>query len=155
MSQGHQSVDPSAPTLRGAAFWVYVRQCLYNATISRQAPDLDFNLQLDPLPRSMHDTHPLARMRLETAWANQITWYTARVVHFCFETPVIPTQEAFQVQRWHELHDLVQSWKQTRPAGFDPIFQGDAHEKSVFPMIIFTADWHGEHIHLSISIIIC
>ncbi|KAK5280656.1 hypothetical protein LTR40_006034, partial [Exophiala xenobiotica] len=25
------SIDPSSPTLRQAAFWVYVKQCLYNA----------------------------------------------------------------------------------------------------------------------------
>ncbi|KAK0613673.1 hypothetical protein B0T14DRAFT_569695 [Immersiella caudata] len=43
-------VDPSAPILRGAAFWVYMRQCLYNACINHQAPSVDFSWPFFPSP---------------------------------------------------------------------------------------------------------
>ena len=142
-SQGHHFVDPSAPTLREAAFWVYVRQCLYNATINPQAPDIDFSLQLHPMPHSMQDSHPLARLRLETAWANQMTWYTACAVNFCFESVDPQIEQASKMQRWQELWDLVQAWSKDRPNGFDPLFEGPAGANGVFPDIYFTADWHG------------
>ncbi|KAJ5438121.1 uncharacterized protein N7458_009119 [Penicillium daleae] len=48
-SQGRE-VDPSAPRLRQAAFWVYMRQCLYNACVHQQAPNVDLNLVLIPPP---------------------------------------------------------------------------------------------------------
>ncbi|UPX19591.1 uncharacterized protein EKO05_0009849 [Ascochyta rabiei] len=142
-SQGNHYVDPSAPTLREAAFWVYVRQCLYTATINQQPPDIDFSLQLHPTPGSMQDSHPLARLRLETAWANQMTWNTALIVNFCFEAD--PSMERnSRIDRWHELWDLVQKWAQDRPGGFDTIWHGPAGEdgNSCFPQMWFTADWH-------------
>ncbi|CAO2656288.1 Nn.00g050910.m01.CDS01 [Neocucurbitaria sp. VM-36] len=141
-SQGHHFVDPSAPTLREAAFWVYVRQCLYNATINQQPPDVDFSLQLHPAPGSMHDSHPLAHLKLETAWANQMTWNTARVANFCFEGNEPSSERTHRVRRWQELWDLVEMWANNRPAGFNPIYEGKASENGVFPEIWFTADWH-------------
>ena len=142
-SQGHHFVDPSAPTLREAAFWVYVRQCLYNATINQLPLDIDFSLQLHPTPGSMRDAHPLARLRLETAWANQMTWNIACVVNFCYEPTEPLAERAHRVRRWHELWDLVQAWLNDRPEGFNPIFEGHANDSSVLPDIWFTADWHG------------
>lgn len=144
-SQGNHYVDPSAPTLREAAFWVYVRQCLYTATINQRPPDLDFSLQLHPTPGSMQDSHPLARLRLETAWANQMTWNTALIANFCFEND-LQEERKNRITRWQELWDLIQAWKRDRPAGFDSIWNGPAAEadKSCFPQMWFTADWHGE-----------
>ncbi|KAE8839010.1 hypothetical protein HRS9139_03393 [Pyrenophora teres f. teres] len=141
-SQGHHFVDPSAPTLREAAFWVYVRQCLYNATINQQPPDIDFSLKLHPSPDSMRDAHPLARLRLETAWANQMTWNLARVVHFCYDGNEYPNDRAHRPQRWQELWNLVQKWMQDRPQGFNAIFESPTNNQSSFPDIWFTADWH-------------
>ncbi|KAJ4984757.1 hypothetical protein SVAN01_09715 [Stagonosporopsis vannaccii] len=140
-SQGNHYVDPSAPTLREAAFWVYVRQCLYTATINQQPPDVDFSLQLHPTPGSMQDSHPLARLRLETAWANQMTWNTALIVNFCFEAD--PSGERnVRLARWNDLWELVQAWARDRPAGFDPIWHGPASDNECFPQVWFTADWH-------------
>lgn len=140
-SQGNHYVDPSAPTLREAAFWVYVRQCLYTATVNQQPPDIDSALQLHPSPDSMQDSHPLARLRLETAWANQMTWNTALVVNFCFESN--PSSEnKNKLARWHELWDLIQQWEKDRPPGFNAIWHGEV-EDSCFPATLFTADWHG------------
>ncbi|KAF2129921.1 hypothetical protein P153DRAFT_227166 [Dothidotthia symphoricarpi CBS 119687] len=141
-SQGHHFVDPSAPSLREAAFWVYVRQCLYNATINQQPPDIDFSLQLHPAPGSMQDSHPLARLRLETAWANQMTWYTACVVNFCFEGNEPQDERTHKLGRWQELWDSVHTWAEERPNGFDPIWQGPASDHGIFPEIWFTTDWH-------------
>lgn len=142
-SQGHHFVDPSAPTLREAAFWVYVRQCLYNATINQQTPDIDFSLQLHPTPGSMQDSHPLARLRLETGWANQMTWNLACVVNFCFEGHE-SRGEKRRARRWQELWDIVKAWRNERPRGFDPVFENKPGETGVFPEIWFTADWHGK-----------
>lgn len=136
------TVDPSSPTLREAAFWVYVRQCLYNATINQQPPNIDFSLQLDPKPDSMRDYHPLAALSLETAWANQMTWHCACIVNFCFD-PTNPQERDFRMKRWQELWDAVQAWLKRRPPSFDPIWYGEASERSVFPEVFFTAVWHG------------
>ncbi|KAH8724578.1 hypothetical protein GQ44DRAFT_727654 [Phaeosphaeriaceae sp. PMI808] len=141
-SQGDHNVDPSAPTLREAAFWVYVRQCLYNATINQQPPDIDFTLQLHPTPESMRDAHPLARLRLETAWANQMTWNLAHVVNYCFDGREMQNNRAYRNHRWQELWDLVQHWSKTRPEGFNPIWQDESGQDGPFPLIWFAADWH-------------
>ncbi|KAL5431934.1 hypothetical protein PMIN07_008792 [Paraphaeosphaeria minitans] len=136
------TVDPSAPTLREAAFWVYVRQTLYNATITQQPPNIDFTLQLDPLPSAMTDNHPLARLGVETAWANQATWNCARVANFCFDRNHT-AGPALRMQQWQQLWDSVESWKANRPLTFDPIWSGfDDDSDSQFPDMYFTADWH-------------
>ncbi|KAF1956781.1 hypothetical protein CC80DRAFT_562484 [Byssothecium circinans] len=132
-------VDPTAPTLREAAFWVYVKQCLYNATIDQQPPNIDFSLQLHPEPSSLQDSHPLARLRLETAWANQMVWNCARVVNYCFDDG---SERIPRFERWKKLWDLVELWGRERPASFDPIWEGRGSGKSAFPEIYFTADWH-------------
>lgn len=137
------TVDPSAPTLREAAFWVYVRQTLYNATITQQPPNIDFTLQLQPLPSAMQEDHPLARLAVETAWANQATWNCASVANFCFDRNH-NAGPALRMQQWQELWDSVESWKANRPPSFDPIWSGpDDDSGSQFPEMHFTADWHG------------
>ncbi|KAF2641427.1 hypothetical protein P280DRAFT_398590 [Massarina eburnea CBS 473.64] len=132
-------VDPTAPTLREAAFWVYVRQCLYNSTIDQQAPNIDFSLQLRPEPSSLQNSHPLAQLRLETAWANKMIWVCACVVNFCFDDASDRTN---RVDKWHGLWKDVELWGHERPSTFDPIWSGHDREKSVFPGYYFTADWH-------------
>ncbi|KAF1838026.1 hypothetical protein BDW02DRAFT_595117 [Decorospora gaudefroyi] len=142
-SQGHHYVDPSAPTLREAAFWVYVRQCLYTATVNQTPPNVDFGLQLHPTPGSMRDAHPLARLRLETAWANQMTWNLACIVNFCFDGSDPQAEKgAPKMRRWQELWDLVETWMKDRPDGFNAIYETPAAEPGSLPQIWFTADWH-------------
>jgi hypothetical protein len=151
-SQGDQYVDPSAPTLREAAFWVYVRQCLYNATINQQQPDIDFSLEVHPTPGSMRDSHPLARLRLETAWANQMTWNLACVVNFCFDGTEPLNERIYKTQRWQELWNKCQTWMKERPDGFNAIYEGSAGDEGSFPEIWFTADWHGKFSHKACNI---
>ncbi|KAH7310840.1 hypothetical protein B0I35DRAFT_397230 [Stachybotrys elegans] len=130
-SQGRQ-VDPSAPTLSQAAFWVYVRQCLYNACVNQQPPNLDFDLVV------MAPPHEGADVKSETAWANTMTWICATVVHFCFQTTVY-LEPSMRLQRWYELSEAVENWNRMKPSTFEPIWSG---EGDPFPEIFFTADWH-------------
>ena len=144
-TQNTPFIHPAASTLRDAAFWVYVRQCLYNATISQKPLDLDFSLQLQPTPEEMqYDSHPLAWLSLETAWANQILWNTASVANFCFSDTKTPNELLPRAQQWQALWDKNQSWVTSRPSVFDPIGSGPAEDGHVFPDIWFTADWHGK-----------
>lgn len=137
-SQGRE-VDPSTPGLRQAAFWVYMRQCLYNACVHQQAPNVDLNLVLIPPP---DEGDILSDLRSETAWANTMTWICATVVHFCFGSSY--PDPSSRTRRWQELSEAVKSWMITRPDTFDPIWYSEAVQGSgnPFPEIWFTADWH-------------
>lgn len=136
-------VDPSAPGLREAAFWVYMRQCLYNACINHQAPNMDFSLTLLPIPGLGTGAAAHAHALLsETAWANSMTWICATVVQFCFGSNVQqePTSSSNRTAKWQELGSAVESWAHSRPPSFDPIWQGDSGKS--FPDYYFAADWH-------------
>ncbi|KAJ5665175.1 uncharacterized protein N7477_007623 [Penicillium maclennaniae] len=137
-SQGRE-MDPSAPRLRHAAFWVYLRQCLYNACVHQQAPNVDSDLVLIPPPGGGDS---LSNLDSETAWANTMTWICVTVVHFCFGSSY--PEPSTRMCRWQELSDTVESWLSTRPSTFDPIWQSEAVPGSgnPFPEIWFTADWH-------------
>jgi hypothetical protein len=140
-SQGRQ-LDPSTPTLSQAAFWVYVRQCLYNACVDQQPPNLDFDLvMIPPLPAA----GLVVDVRTETAWANTITWICANVVRFSFGAVYLYPEASIRAQKWLELSESVEVWQQTKPKTFDPIWYGDPDPSGAnpFPEIWFTSDWHG------------
>lgn len=142
-SQATFELNPSSPTLSQAAFWVFVRQALYNACVNQQSPNLDFSLIVLPPPST--DTTNV-NVETETAWANAITWICARVVKFCFgDTASLPGGEARQ-QRWYELSQSIQNWQNSKPGTFDPIWcaQPDHSSENPFPEIWFTSDWHGQ-----------
>ena len=131
------SVDPSAPGLRDAAFWVYMRQCLYNACINQQAPNVDFSLTLLPIP-SLGSADSL---RSETAWANTMTWICATVVQFSFGSDA--QDPSTRMPKWQELNKAVEDWATSRPPSFNPIWQGDGScDGNPFPEYYFAADWH-------------
>ncbi|KAG8670814.1 hypothetical protein FPOAC2_04117 [Fusarium poae] len=139
-SQGRQ-VDPSIPTLSQASFWVYVRQCLYNACIHQQPPNLDFELVLIPPPHVV--SGQAVDIKSETAWANTMTWICATVVDFCFRGSALYSEPLTRLQRWSELSEAVENWNKTKPSTFDPIWYGEQNrEAGPFPEIWFTADWH-------------
>lgn len=140
-SQGTRFVDPSAPCLRDAAFWVYVRQSLYNATIHQRPLDVDFTLKLHPAPDSIPDSHSLAWLGFETAWANQMIWNTACVAQFCFAGTGTESNSASEIQ-WQELWKRTQIWHRDRPGTFDPTGSGFSRDGCVFLNIWFTSDWH-------------
>jgi hypothetical protein len=130
-------VDPAAPGLRDAAFWVYMRQCLYNACINQVAPNVDFSLTLLPIPSpGSADT-----LRSETAWANTMTWICATIVQFCFGSH---TQDhSTRMPKWQELSNALEDWARSRPPSFNPIWQGHGScDGNPFPDYYFAADWH-------------
>ena len=138
-------IDPSATSLRDAAFWIYVRQILYNSTISQEPLDIDFSLELMPTPELLVDKHPLAWLRSETAWANQCLWLTACVANFCFSGPKTTEDASTRAAAWQELWDRNQAWQKKRPKEFDAIGRGPARDGHVFEDVWFTADWHGSY----------
>ncbi|KAF2996494.1 hypothetical protein E8E13_005418 [Curvularia kusanoi] len=135
-------IDPAATSLREAAFWVYVRQCLYNATISQESLDLDFTLTLEPITPADDDKHPLDWLTRSTAWSNHILWNTARIANFCFSSPGCEETSTSRASTWQELWDNNASWQAQRPAEFDPIGSGPPRNGDAFADIWFTADWH-------------
>lgn len=151
-SQG-SCADPSAPGLREAAFWVYMRQCLYNACINQQPPNVDFSLTLLPVP-SPSGNGAVDDLRAETAWANTMTWICATVVQFSFGGGASTIDGSSQVpstraRKWQDLRDAVDSWAKSRPGTFDPNWESSetcpASGDSPFPEYYFTADWHGQY----------
>ncbi|EON65868.1 hypothetical protein W97_05110 [Coniosporium apollinis CBS 100218] len=137
-SQGRE-VDPSAPGLRQAAFWVYMRQCLYNACVNQQPPNVDLNIILSPIPAG---SDPIGDLRRETAWANTMTWICATIIQFCFGSGF--QEPCGRMKKWEEFSDAVESWMRNRPGTFDPIWCSDpvVGSSNPFPEFWFTADWH-------------
>lgn len=137
-------IDPSATSLGDAAFWIYVRQSLYNATIGQEPLDLDFSIELSPTVDQLQNTHTLDWLRIQTAWANQILWTTACIANFCFSRPRRDDDVASRAAVWEGLWTRTQDWLRKRPKQFNPIGSGPPTGDAVFGEIFFTADWHGE-----------
>ncbi|KAF4547428.1 Transcription activator AMTR1-like protein [Elsinoe fawcettii] len=136
-SQGSE-IDPGAPTLRDAAFWAFMRQCLYNACINQTPPNVDVERQLTSYPA--HIGHP-GHIVSETYWANSATWLCARTMSFCFGSA--PLGVSTRAQRWQALWRDTEAWRRDRPDSFDPIWEADAAVGDMpFPEIRFTADCH-------------
>ncbi|KAG9253153.1 uncharacterized protein F5Z01DRAFT_175953 [Emericellopsis atlantica] len=157
-SQG-STLDLTAPTLREAAFWIYLRQCLHTACINQQPPHVDFSLQLLPMPSANQggdesrylDSTP----QEETAWANKIIWLCALVVQFCFGTLAGGTDRSLfhlnqdvggRLRDWEQLKESIADWDRSKPPNFDPIWEGDEGGENLagnpFPTLLFTADRH-------------
>ena len=126
-----------------------MRQCLYNACINQQPPNVDFSLTLLPIPETNRDDF-LGYLRAETAWANTMTWICATVVQFSFtatNTISAVQDPSSRLQKWEELQAAVDEWARSRPSTFDPIWESDENwstcDKIPFPEYYFTADWHG------------
>lgn len=145
-SQG-STLDLSTPTLREAAFWVYMRQCLYNACIHQQPPNVDFSLSILPIPPAA-TSDPVGDLTSETSWANMMTWICAMTVQFCFGgSGSGSVEQSVRMAKWRELDGKVEGWARERPRSFDPIWESEegrsGDEGNPFPDIFFTADWHG------------
>ena len=137
-------IDPCATNLRQAAFWVYVRQCLYNACVFQMPPNVDTKLSLKPIP--LCDDY-LSELRSETGWANTITYICAKVVHFSFTAEPYDPRQRFE--RWQTLAYDVEQWSNNRPTSFDPLPCTASGGDDIFPGIWFAADWHGMLLPLS------
>lgn len=133
-------LDPSAPGLRQAAFWVYVRQCLYNACVYLVTPNVNLKHVLLEIPAA---SDHLSELRSETGWANRATWMCANVVDFAFGSD--KQEQSQRLQRWRELSFAVEDWRARGPATFEPLFAYEAGDSpdTPFPERLFTADHHG------------
>lgn len=142
--RGSQSyaIDPSAPGLRQAAFWVYMRQCLYNACVNQQPPNVDLDHVLSPVPVA-RPNNPSSEVCSETGWANTMTWICATVISFAFGQGF--QEPSARMRKWNELCAAVEGWMHDRPEVFDPIWyeQPIRGGSDPFPSVWFTADWHG------------
>ncbi|KAK4141687.1 uncharacterized protein C8A04DRAFT_30673 [Dichotomopilus funicola] len=153
----------AAPSgLHEAAFWVYMRQCLYNACIHQQAlpANVEGFFEGALLPPVDDDGTPAGaasrgmmgeegRLRGETAWANSMTWICARVVQFCFGGDDAGGSIQSRMARWVELEEAVEGWMRLKPGGFEPVWQGESPEGDTeeedgvpWPEYCFAADWH-------------
>lgn len=134
------SIDPTAPGMRQAAFWVYVRQCLYNACVYQVTPNVNLKRMLSEIPPAPDH---LTELRSETGWANWATWLCATVVDFAFGSD--KQEHSQRVQKWQDLSLAIENWRAHRPATFEPIWASETGEvpDMPFPEIRFAADWHG------------
>lgn len=136
-------IDFDAPQLHHAAFWVYVRQAMYNACIYQHPPDLNLNVGMAPiLPRPAQGLDD--ETRLETSWANAIVWLTAKIMRFCFQSSVQSPGQRKVV--WDGLSNALDQWNCQKPVAFEPLWRDQsstAAEMSPFPIIICLRDWHG------------
>ena len=142
-SQGLQ-IDPAAPTLRHAAFWVYVRQAMYNACVYQQSPDVDVEIGVASLPPSSPTDRASQSLEVETAWTNALVWLTAKVMHYCFQNSGQEPRD--NAGTWQTLTSALDDWEQHKPATFQPIWQSEIDSspgRECFPSTSFIADWHG------------
>lgn len=134
-------IDPTAPGLRQAAFWVYARQCLYNSSVYSVTPNVNLKHVLLEIPVAFDH---ISELRSETGWANYATWLCANVMDFAFGSD---KQELSQrLQKWHDLSVAVEDWRARRPTTFQPLYASEAGESgsgTPFPEYLFTADHHG------------
>lgn len=149
-SQGPQ-VDPAVPTLRHAAFWVYVRQAMYNACVYQQPPDVDPETDVASLSISHLPTTLAQELEQEAAWTNSLVWLTTKVMHFCFRLSSLEIHE--RLSQWHSLNVALDQWQSQRPLSFEPIWIGQAEPEAdnPFPVVLLTADWHGKDVSLQSS----
>jgi hypothetical protein len=146
-SQGLQ-VDPAVPTLRHAAFWVYVRQAMYNACVYQQPPDVDPETDVRVVDVTQNAISFTQILEQQASWTNYLVWLTIKVMHFCFR----PGRQDITVRlpEWQDLGADLDHWQRQRPSSFEPIWisQADSTAGSPFPVVLLTTDWHGKTIFL-------
>lgn len=142
-SQGLR-VDPAVPTLRHAAFWVYVRQAMYNACVYQQPPDVDPDIDVRPVDMTQGASSFVQKLEQQAAWTNYVVWLTIKVMHFCFRSGRQEIHE--QLSEWEKLGADLDQWQSRRPSSFEPIWvsQADSEAGSPFPVVLLMTDWHGK-----------
>lgn len=134
-------VDSAIPTLRHAAFWIYVRQAMYNACVYQQPPDVDPATDVAPIVIRQPTTFA-ENLLHEAAFTNSLVWLTTRVMHFCFRSGGQDMHE--RLLQWNSLNNALAAWHAQRPLSFDPIWIGEANTEHAFPVVLLKADWHGK-----------
>ncbi|KAF8535489.1 hypothetical protein BDD12DRAFT_751928 [Trichophaea hybrida] len=126
-------LNPSISSdLRQACFWTYLRQDINTSFVSRQPIKINLNnLHLDRTFSSVDDA----------TWANRITLHCASILQFAFGAQSPPSQAS---AAWTRLSNEVETWRKSRPHGFEPIFHSpcDPEKGKYFPETSFARDCH-------------
>ena len=114
--------------LRGAVFWLHLRQEIYNAYLYQRSVDTDLsNCTFDSENESDDDG----------MWFHQTLYIAAQVTKWAFG-------EDISHARWYELRNMLDRWEASRPASFDPIHfrPKDPHNDRFFPEVCYITDEH-------------
>lgn len=125
-------------SLSGAAFWVGLRQQIYNAVMF-QTP-VCINLVHSLVDRTLMPTD-------DFGWANRAVVHCADVLNFCFDDGSQGTLgRAGGLEWWNELDEYNKRWTESLPSSFTPIYhqEPDAEKDEVFPEIWYQSTCHGE-----------
>lgn len=125
-------------SLSGAAFWVGLRQQIYNAVMF-QTP-VRINLVHSLVDRTLMPTD-------DFGWANRAVVHCADVLNFCFDDGSQGTLgRAGGLEWWNELDEYNKRWTESLPSSFTPIYyrEPDAEKDEVFPEIWCQSACHGE-----------
>lgn len=127
-------------SLGAAAFWVGLRQEIYNAVANRTQVGM---LQMGNVPSLVDRSLKPAD---DFTWANRAVVHCADVINFCF------AKEQGTFEEWDELMKWNRRWSSEAALSFTPIYLGDevdeANRRVPFPAIGYIQRCHGELICL-------
>lgn len=131
--------DIAPETLSAASYWVGLRQEIYCAVMNHQA--VHINLSLPIVDRTL-----LAPAE-DHVWANRAVTHCADVLNFCFREDDVAGLAALPAhsvaQRWVELHNWGNSWRQMLPSSYEPIYKGQEDKDTPFPEIWYQTSCQG------------
>lgn len=117
-------------SLGAAAYWVGLRQEIYNAVANQEQVSM---LKMDVLPDIIKNS--LSRAD-DYTWANRAVVHCAEVLNYCFG----PNHEKLR-ERWNDLMRWNRDWTLGTATTFSPIYE--APENVPFPEIWYTQSCHG------------
>lgn len=121
--------SPAMTDLRGAAFWIYLRQSIRASFLNEQG--CRFNLD--------HvDVEGFAVATSEEIWTNQVTYLLARLCDGCWGDCTSEKKEITRKKVSLELDE----WYAGIPNAFQPWSFSHA-ESQAFPVVKYLSPWHG------------
>ncbi|OCL07820.1 hypothetical protein AOQ84DRAFT_377346 [Glonium stellatum] len=125
-------------TVVKACFWVHIRTEIYHSFVDQQT--LRVNLDDCMFPE-------LITPITDVAWQNRMVWITALVLQWAFSGNQT-------VDRWRELHGLLEQWEASRPGTFNPIYYRKEDQSSgrYYPEIWYAYPQHidgNQHVLIS------
>ncbi|KAM7183063.1 hypothetical protein V8F20_012758 [Naviculisporaceae sp. PSN 640] len=116
-------------SLGAAAYWVGLRQEIYNAIANHEQVSM---LKEDVLPDIIKHSMSSAD---DYTWANRAVVHCAEVLNYCFDQPHRKLRH-----RWEELMRWNRDWTRGTVANFSPIYE--APDTTPFPEIWYTQSCH-------------
>lgn len=114
---------------------------MYNSCVYQHPLDLDVDIDAAPLPDQASERYSDG-LAVETAWSNALVWLTAKILHFCFRHDFRGLAD--RMSSWRRLASELAEWEHRVPASFNALLEDTETgcTASVFPTILFIADWH-------------